>query len=359
MSDIKHKSWPDIEQFRNVIRNVKDHAAFVKLDEQGEPVFDYLRPIPKLKFRGTTKLHGSNAAIGLRFTAGTIDTVWFQSRSNVITVENDNAGFSRFIQSIFDSGIRPAELLNMDIISKYLLHMDGSGEVVLFGEWCGGNIQKGVALNQIPKMFVLFGVHVEHNTGSFYLPDEDVAQFPTHPEQNLFNVYEAQTFEIEIDFARPELSQAEMIKLVEAVEAKCPWGVKFGVEGTGEGIVWHCITPGYGTPKFWFKTKGEKHSVSKVKTLVPVDIEKANSQAQFIENTVTTQRCEQSITKLREAGITQIDRTHMGEFIRWIYADIVKEESDTATGSGLDLKKMGGPIAAAAKKYFFQNEASF
>ena len=71
-----------------------------------------------------------------------------------------------------------------------------------------------------------------------------------------------------------QLSQNKFIELVEEVEKECPVSKQFNVSGIGEGIVW---TTEYKGETYRFKTKGEKHSVSKVKTVVPIDIEKINS----------------------------------------------------------------------------------
>lgn len=88
------------------------------------------------------------------------------------------------------------------------------------------------------------------------------------------------------------------------------------------------------------------------------NIEKVNSINEFITNVVTDNRCQQSITKLRETN-KQIDRTSIGDFIKWIYHDIVKEEFDVAKASNIDLNKIGGEVAKAAKTWFFKNEDSF
>src|ERR1700744_3145841 len=79
----QHISFPSIEQFRNVIRDVKDRANYHGI------------PLPELEFVGTVKLHGTNASVTIDTDTGEL---WAQSRSNVITPENDNAGFARFVQ---------------------------------------------------------------------------------------------------------------------------------------------------------------------------------------------------------------------------------------------------------------------
>jgi len=42
----------------------------------------------------------------------------------------------------------------------------------------------------------------------------------------------------------------------------------------------------------------------------------------------------------------------MGDFIRWVFNDIMKEEMDTMIASQIDPKKLGGPIANIARPWF-------
>jgi len=42
----------------------------------------------------------------------------------------------------------------------------------------------------------------------------------------------------------------------------------------------------------------------------------------------------------------------MGDFIRIVYADVMKEEADTIVAAQLDPKKLGGPIANKARPWF-------
>jgi hypothetical protein len=53
--------------------------------------------------------------------------------------------------------------------------------------------------------------------------------------------------------------------------------------------------------------------------------------------------------------------TSMGDFIRWVHQDVLKEEADTLQASGIEYKKLGSPIALAAKRWFTNklNEETF
>ena len=338
---MKHIPYPSIEQFRNAIHKVTTKARQSGVDANGDPVFDHTKQLPVLVYEGTVKLHGTNAAIGKDFRTGEI---WFQSRENVITLEKDNAGFVRQFHDKLDA---------INGMTYEAARGFNESVVVIFGEWCGGNIQPNVGIAKLSKRFVVFGAQV----GGEWLGKEVVAKLKNEAA-GIYNIYDYQSETIEIDFNRPEIAQNKLSELTIKVEESCPVAKAMGVDGVGEGIVWKCITPGWESPDFYFKVKGEKHSASKVKTLAAVDVELVASQREFAEKTVTENRCRQGIDMLREAG-KPLDRKSIGDFIKWVVADVEKEESDTAAASGIDLKKAGGEITKAARTWFFNNELTF
>lgn len=329
--------FPSIEQFRNVIRTVNERAQH------------HAVPVPRLKFHGTVKLHGTNAAVAC--TAGALD-MWAQSRTQIITREKDNAGFAAFV---YDNERTFACLLN---IAELLGHAQPGATVAIYGEWCGGNIQSGVALNQLPKMFVVFAIRVKHGEeNSFWFPPELVAECLSGVEESGIRCIESfPTWEIEIDMANPALSQNALGDITAAVEAECPVGKAFGKVGIGEGVVWRCMGAADGselafrTDDLVFKVKGEKHSDTKVRTLAPVDIEKVNSVSAFVAQVCTDHRLLKGIDFLREQG-APIDVTSTGQFLKWVGGDVVKEESDTMDASGLDRKDVMGAVNKAARNW--------
>lgn len=338
-----HISFPDIGQFRNAIRAIKDKTRYIGKDANGDPIYDPLKPLPVLNYSATTKLHGTNFSIV--FDQDTKE-LYYQSRERICTPENDNAGAARYFTELFQNH---SELI-YQLFSPFVIF---GQKVVIYGEWCGKGIQKGVAIAELPKMFVIFAVRAGEN----WVPKSKWKDVK-FPQYSIYNIQDYKTYNLTIDFNHPELIQNDIVKIVEEVEKECPVGKAFGVNGIGEGVVWTPDDLEYQDGKYWFKTKGKRHSVSRVKTLVPVDIEKVNSINEFISNVVTDNRCQQSITKLREAN-KPVDRTSIGDYIKWIYHDIVKEESDIAKASNIDLNKIGGEVAKAAKTWFFKNEDSF
>ena len=96
----------------------------------------------------------------------------------------------------------------------------------------------------------------------------------------------------------------------------------------------------------WFKVKGEKHSVSKVKTLAAVDPEKLASIEAFVKYACTETRMEQGI---QEIGL---DFTLVGPFLGWMNRDIIKEESDVLAASNLSMNVVGKFISNKAKSFY-------
>ena len=152
---------------------------------------------------------------------------------------------------------------------------------------------------------------------------------------------------IDIDFNQPELSQNKLVEYTDAVEKECPVGKTFGISGTGEGIVWEHIS----NQRYIFKVKGEKHQNSRVKTLTTVDTESIENINSFIEYAVTENRLKQGIDKMRELGLP-IEPKTTGDYLRWVYNDVVKEETDTMVANNIDPKKIGAAVSAKARMFW-------
>jgi len=316
------KKYPSIEQFRSVIRNVKAIHDYQGKDEEGKAIYQHKENYPILKFEGTVKLHGTNASI-VKYSDGRLE---FQSRERVLSLEEDNAGFM--------ATIMPKDL------SFLFSGFDSKEYTAVYGEWCGGNIQKGVAINGLDKMFVIFGIMV----------DDAWVELPKHlyaNENGIYNIYQFPTYEIDIDFNNPEYSQNKLIEMTISVEEQCPVGKYFGKEGVGEGIVFTCVS----NKELKFKSKGKKHSASKVKVLNSIDTELMENINQFVELSVSENRLEQGISYFKENNI-EIDTKNTGKFLSWIVTDVLKEEKDTLDKSGLDEKKVKSAIVTKARMWF-------
>jgi hypothetical protein len=79
-----------------------------------------------------------------------------------------------------------------------------------------------------------------------------------------------------------------------------------------------------------------------------------NSVNEFIEYAVTENRLNQGIEQVFTSTSEIPDITKTGNFIKWILNDIIKEELDVLTTSGLEVKEVTGAISAKAVKWFKQ-----
>jgi hypothetical protein len=299
------KKYPSIEQFRKIVKEVrrkKDYAC---------------APYPTLKFTGTVKLHGTNAGI-VKYADGGI---YFQSRERVLSLEQDNAGFM-------------AEMIKIDLSSLFN-GIQFNDYCAVYGEWCGGNIQKNVAIAQLPKMFVIFALKVDDRFVSLPHSLQDNAN-------SIYNILQFQTYSVDINFNKPELIQNKLIELTLAVEKECPVAKFFGVSGIGEGIVFACDSD----TSLIFKSKGELHSVSKVVTLNNIDTDKFDELNAFVESVATENRFNQG------AEIIGNDIKKTGAFISWVVKDVLKEEADTIQNNSLDLKSVKSSIAEKARRWY-------
>jgi len=347
-------AYPETGQFRNVI------AEVIKSTRRREEDRD--KELPVLKFIGTVKLHGTNSAIGYQKDSGH----WCQSRNNIITPQKDNAGFAQAINPLADQFFHDYVLPQCPAIRE---QYEQGRKVLIFGEWCGDNIQKGVAITGLKKMFVIFkvrireeivittendtetdGIENEVSKHSFWLEPKEWSNIKWH-EKSIYNIYDFPNYEIDIDFQNPQLSQNKLIEITEEVERECPVGKYFGITGIGEGVVWTEWAQTRGG--LTFKVKGEQHAVSKVKTLAPVDTEKLANIQQFIDYACTENRMRQGLDYLREQQLTT-EMKNLGTFMKWLVSDIIKEEKDTMEESNIDPKDVSRGVQNKARIWFQQ-----
>ncbi|KAF0686930.1 Aste57867_21278 [Aphanomyces stellatus] len=332
--------FPSIEKFRHVVAAVLKHARSCDRDDAGRPFYDKSKPMPVLTFQGTTKLHGANTAVVFHGSGA----VSFQSRARPITVGDDFMGFAAHMTT---------HRASLETIQRVILALAPdnatSATLAVFGEWCGGPIQRGVALAELPKMFVVFAVRVGDDQWLDLSLVRDTIEFP---DARIFHIHRFGTWTIEIDFGNLKPAQVELERITAAVEAECPAGKHFGVSGIGEGVVWTCVP--YPSPRFWFKVKGENHVKANRKTKATpaaICVEQVASIEAFVDMYVSDERLAQGLTILAERGIER-NEAATEIFVDWVTQDVFKEEGDTMAASGFNAETLAAPIASKASDWF-------
>lgn len=287
------------------------------------------------------KLHGTNAGIGFSEKLG----VWAQSRTRVIRPDCDNQGFAAYVFQNKEN----YEKIIRSLAALFKVNLE-THALVIFGEWAGGKIQKGVAINGLPNMFVMFDafsfdISQEKPDDSGYVGTwYDVSTvceacknslFPK--ELSFYNIYEFQTFSITVDFVNLTAARKVLEKITDDVEKECPVGRFFGkvrdtgVCTTGEGVVWRAsVTVGERTRVFRFKVKGDEHATSATQVGASLELYKIDSFDDFIEKVVSDNRCKQGLSEVfGDTPMSDEWEKRNGEFLHWVVRDVKKEEMES------------------------------
>ena len=321
--------YPHIGQFKDVVDEI--NRSFVGQKK------------PSILFEGTVKLHGTNAAVGMDLKTGEL---WYQSRTKIITRYDDNAGFAAFMDERKDV-VETMFSEHHSQLPELFKH------VMIYGEWCGKGIQKGVAINALPRMFVVFDVAYVTHEGKLVFSDKRRYYTDLVKEHNIFSIDEAKKFYIDIDFEHPELSSPALEGITQAVEKECPVALDFGIEnGVGEGIVWRSIHDGYGdySGHYMFKTKGALHRV--VKSCGAADCKPGIMPMvlDFVEYVVTQGRLEHAWQTAEHGGVVQ----GVPVFTKWVVDDVLREEVLTVFSNNLEKKEVTKAVGARAKSWYME-----
>ena len=295
-------------------------------------------------FANGVLVHNSNLGVGYNNK----HKLWAMSRNNMIKPGKDNAGSAMFVHAKSEA----FETIFQNIAEHYDIDLDNNS-IYIWGEWAGKGIQSGVGISELPKSYYIFACKVNPNDPEIeeYWVDENL-DFIQDNDNLIFNINQFKKYDIEIDFENPQLSQNKMIELMEEVEKECPVAKQLGIDnGVGEGIVFKFT---YANSRHVFKVKGEKHAgKSKVKVLKPIDEAYHKLTNEIAEKVTPVWRLEQiyqNVFDTLNGGKGDIKKT--GEFLKAMFADIIKEELDLLAENGLTLKDINGKVAKISKVWF-------
>jgi hypothetical protein len=371
---MKFMPWPEIEGFHNI-------RKFIRVDP-GEwwHKRELLAGTSVVSYKAKVKLHGTNAAVRIDASGN----VTAQSRANIITPENDNAGFARWVKANEEEWKKTAAVPTKTNPADHYLNM------VFFGEWIGPGIQKNVAVSEIPKKcFAVFAMKIlgkDEEEIAFEVRPDRIAlylgksgvKFACAEEANLPDVYVLPWYEqsIDIDWKQTDEELTKTIAPINdwvmAIEANDPWvEATFGVKGTGEGLVFYPISDAH-TNNFehftnlCFKAKGEKHKNIATGKAVQVSAEAAASIDAFVSMVLTPARLDQGARAILgehkhedalkclfcTTGALTYDMKNTGKFVNWVSADVEKETQDELAASGLTWKEVQKPVSDKARAWF-------
>jgi hypothetical protein len=297
-----------------------------------------------VKFRGTVKLHGTNAGV-----ACTEEALVAQSRTRNLAVDDDHHGFAKFVVAQTEA-IRDLERKLRDQHG-----IAASTKLVLYGEWCGPGIEKKVAITGLPeKQLVLFGAKIVEGEESTYLdiigPLNDA-----YKDASIHSVFDAGTWELEVDFSDPESRQKALDQATEwtqVVGTECPYAARFGVKGPGEGIVWLPLEEHWGKSDLYWKSKSDHHKVTKSDKAKPdLAPEVLAGINQFVEFAVTENRLDQGISVLQEQGLA-VDIKAISHFLKWFGQDVKRECAVELESNELEWKTVSKAVTNKARNWF-------
>ncbi len=335
-------AWPEIEGFHNIRKFLRaDPTEWWRNQE-------LLSGTSTVQYRCKVKLHGTNAAVQYHID----DSIIPQSRTNVLTVENDNAGFARWVM-------------------QHKQTWEAARGMIVYGEWCGPGIQKNVAIAQIPKkIFAVFAARPLDGSDRLFVEPEDLASIVIGiPDTYVLPWYSRPCHhgcdtriaaKLDIDWKQgdQELTQtiAPINDWVQEIETNDPWVEQiFGVKGTGEGLVFYPVSKHHlGFQNFQnlcFKAKGEKHKNIATAKPVQVSAEVAASTDAFIDLVLTQARLEQGALTTAKGAFTY-DVRQTGKFVTWVLADVQKETQDELEASQLDWKQVQKPLSEKARNWY-------
>ena len=148
-----------------------------------------------------------------------------------------------------------------------------------------------------------------------------------------------------------------MNELALQVEAECPVAKAFGYPNTiGEGIVWSVELNGV---VYRFKVKGDKDAgKSKVKTLKVVEDAKIMKCLELADKVTPVWRLSQMLEQTFDfMNGGSMDRAKLGDYIKAVVNDIIKEETLLITEYELEPKDYGKYVSKISRDYFFEQEA--
>lgn len=313
---------------------------------------EWLPPVC-VRYMAKVKLHGSNAAIQLENGKPPV----VQSRDSILTPTVDNMGFAGWVEQ------------NRATFNEISNSLHSDEKLIVFGEWAGPKIQRGVAVSQLPhKIFAVFAMRLYRGDHEIFIKDpREIELYLKHsqykaicPQLHVLPWYDGGS-EVDISWDSPaEDLQSEIdwineqVKLVEACD---PWVKEtYGISGIGEGLVFYPCNPtlsGYEHfESYAFKAKGEEHQVVAHTKPAQADATKTEGANEYAKLVCTISRLRQGAAAASADG--SISMKHIGAFMKWLAADLERETQAEIEASGCNQKVAISTAQKYAKVWYLE-----
>ncbi len=284
------------------------------------------------------KLHGTFAGVKYNKTTKELTAL---SKGSKLTIAKDNAQFAFFVES------------HRNYLIDYMRVIPGDWEeIMLTGEFAGPRIQKGTGINLIPeRTFFMFGM-------KFKRPDSDDWEWAQKPEvilrviandKNIRSIFEFMTYDLVIDFAKPEEGLLHIDAIRDSIDTQCPVAHALGFEGVGEGVVF----VGYHNDnRYVFKHKGESHETASKGRRKKEEDPEAEKKAELADKLTPVWRLEQMYAETFDTlNGGHGEMKGLGVVIKAVIQDVIKEEMETFKETKYTIKDVQKYISAIARDF--------
>lgn len=326
------------------IGSVSHVNKYIKSLNKSEEAPDDKKIKEPIQYVGTVKLHGTNCGV----TCKPNGDLFPQSRNRELSIKNDHMGFAIFVE-------KNKDLINGIANDIRELNSIGEQNITIYGEWIGPGVQNKVAIaNLTEKQWVLFAARKSDEDHQYLKID----QLKIDKNDFIFSVFDIETMSISIDFTNQESKEKaieHINNVTETIDKKCPWAAQFNIDGPGEGVVWMPQGKYWGISELMFKSKGDKHKVTKEdkieKKKEAMDPYVLKSIEDFVEYSATENRLNQGIDFMKEMQY-DIAMENTKHYLKWVAEDISTECTNELIESNLEWKHVAKPINKKALDFW-------
>lgn len=313
--------WTEITSFHNIKKYTGAYPEILNNKAQ-------------VAYKCKVKLHGTNAGVQV-FSDGKIIA---QSRETELINGIDNYGFAKWVDFHKE---------------KWQKVASDDKEYIIYGEWCGKGVQKGVAISDVSnKIFAVFAARLLNSDNSIIIePNELQSLVKNIPDTYVLPWHDTTLY---VDWLSDESRLLTITNLINSlvleVEKVDPWvEANFKIKGVGEGLVFYPVSQEHLSLKDFnnlvFKAKGEAHK--NIKTALPAQAnpQLASNIDSFVDMVLSEARLEQGANQTYDIKL-------IGKFLAWIALDVQKETKDELEASGLTWEQVNKALISKARVWY-------